>query len=101
MDEELNSTDLAQISAAKRYLKAWRYLRWVQVAVSLVLILMAFTFMIRYPERQLLFDIVHPAILAALGGVGLGVALADQKAKNCRLLVKMGKAYEKRRTSST
>ena len=96
MSYKLRDSERSVVERAKIYLKVWKYWRWVQLGLGLFCVGWSFTFISDHPDPHLILGIIHPMVLAALGGAAIGGSVLNKKAQDRHLLIKLAREYEPR-----
>ena len=96
MATELTPSEQSKIEWATTYLEFWKYWRWIQIAIGLVIIGWGFQVIssASNPSLPLMFGILHPVVVVALGSGILGEAIWEKRAKDRRLILKLSKRRE-------
>jgi hypothetical protein len=96
MTTKLSNSDKSKIEWAKSYLDFWRYWRWIQIAIGLVIIGSGFHVILSASGSSLplMFGILHPAVVVGLGSATLGDAVWEKRAKDRRLILKLAERHE-------
>lgn len=86
---ELNENESAIIRRVERGLVLWRYGRWIQLVIGLLLAGYGIGQAGAIPRAPLLFGLFPPALASVFGGMLIGEVIWDHATKERRLLLKL------------
>ena len=88
---QLNDSEFAIVERVERELSAWRYSRWLQLMVGVLI----FFWGVAQSEHFLpALRTIHPNLVSLLGALIAGAAIWERSAKERRLLLKLFRASQ-------
>ncbi|MEZ5465171.1 MAG: hypothetical protein R3F22_08130 [Lysobacteraceae bacterium] len=97
MSEYLTGPETLTVKRAERWVRLWKVLRWVQLAVgAFCLVYWVWKGIIQH-DQSLVLGMFHPNFLAILAGVMVGDSVGNRRFREASLLLKLVRTNEGRK----
>ena len=97
MSRCLTDAEIETVKRAKRYVRLWKVLRWVQMAAGAFFLVYWVWKGIFQLDRSMVFGMFHPNFLPILGGVMVGDSLGNRRFQETSLLLRLVRTNEGRK----